>query len=185
MGNGNTTRQREQLPAAAKSNAVPYPKNLFVVKDPGRSDVRCLNGYGSATMTVKKTPDNSTVAYVRKDMIDKNSAMGMQQELRQMKAEREELQRKIEEIRNSNDETLRSIAKRAISKTYLFGALLWLLALAFLLQEYIETVDIGHICFGLSVVLNAVVLHFLLKTARSLHGRKKKEEQGCPKPEKS
>lgn len=185
MRNGNTTRQREQLTAAAKSNAVPYPKNLFVVKDPGRSDVRCLNGYGSATMTVKKTPDNSTVAYVRKDMIDKNSAMGMQQELRQMKAEREELQRKIEEIRNSNDETLRSIAKRTISKTCLFGALLLLLALAFLLQEYVETVDIGHICFGLSVVLNAVVLHFLLKTARSLHGRKKKEEQGCPKPEKS
>ena len=180
MRNGNTTRQREQLPAAAKSNAVQYPRNLFVVKDPGRSDVRCLNGYGSATMTVKKTPDNSTVAYVRKDMIDKNSAMGMQQELRQMRAEREELQRKIEKIRNSNDETLRSIAKRAIRKTCLFGALLLLLSLAFLtgllLQEYVETVDIGHVCFGLSVVLNAVVLHFLLKTARSLHGWKKKEE---------
>jgi len=61
--------ERELMLNQQMDQTNPYPEKLNVEKDYLRSDLFCLRNDGFAYMTVKRQADETTVSYVREDMV--------------------------------------------------------------------------------------------------------------------
>lgn len=61
--------ERELMLNQQMDQTDPYPEKLHVEKDYLRSDLFCLRNDGFAYMTVKRQADETTVSYVREDMV--------------------------------------------------------------------------------------------------------------------
>ena len=61
--------ERELLRNQEMDQTDPYPEKLHVEKDYLRSDLFCLRNDGFAYMTVKRQADETTVSYIREDMV--------------------------------------------------------------------------------------------------------------------
>lgn len=169
---------KEQQIAAVEMKADkthPYPKHLFVVKDPIRSDIVSLNSYGSAYMTVKKTADDSTVSYIREDVINKKEGLGLQRELQQIRAEKEHLENKLNEQKSSYDSFLASIIRklgRRIRCGYISFAIQCCIVLGWnFVSPQQECGTKGIAC--LIIAINMFNLYLFIETYRDIYRQNK------------
>ena len=183
--NKNTDEQQIAAEKKKTEKSVQYPKNLFVVKDPEGADLGCLNSYGSACMTVRKLPDNGTVAYIREDKLENENERNMKKaQLQQAVKAKENLLNRIDEQENFQKDLLSQLNRKLIGW---YVVVIFQCCATIAWYFVIPQKDFGwkELVLSVFVTVNVFVLHTFLCTVRAFDKRLKQQESGNFPAEKS
>lgn len=160
----------------------PYPEKLNVEKDYLRSDLFCLRNDGFAYMTVKRQADETTVSYVREDMVtglldakESQAAISrLEKDLLIWKDRVESLLAARQAVKITTLTILKRLALRFLICYLLFGVICWLIPATYsFMINHVYLLVLLIVSIGLiTAYITSYVYSPILKLERELDEKK-------------